>query len=549
MKNLTDLAEWQALIKHQHEIKDQHMRDLFAQDARRFSRFSLQCDELFFDYSRNRISETTLKMLVDLANAINLPEKIAAIFNGVPINSTEKRPVLHSALRDQAGTPIMVKGKDIAPDIAAMREKMRAIVEQVHNKTWLGATGKPIKHVVNVGIGGSHLGPMMCTEALLDFAVPELNFHFISSVDKAGLLEVLNQIDPETSLFIISSKTFSTIETLTNANTISAWMKDKLGADALKKQFIAITTSKEKAIAFGIPEHHILPLWDWVGGRYSIWSAIGLPLMLMIGTKQFDEFLVGAYQMDQHFQRAPFAENIPVLLALLSVWYLNFFHTNVQAIIPYSHRLRSLIAYLQQADMESNGKSIKLNGSQVSYSTGPVIFGEEGCNGQHAYHQLLLQGQHLIPVDFILVGEGASFANDLHQDILIASGLSQAQALMRGKTYEEARAELIAANLSDDEASELAYHRVIPGNRPSNVIFLERLTPKNLGMLLALYEHKIFVQGAIWGINSFDQWGVELGKQLLPAILRGVQGAASDAHTDSATAGMIDKFRKVQADT
>lgn len=550
MKNLTELTEWQALANHQSEINDLHMRDLFSQDALRFSRFSLQCGELFFDYSRNRITEKTLKMLCDLAKAIGLSEKIAALFSGYPINATEKRPALHTALRDRAGTQIMVKGKNIAQEIAAMRQKMCDFVSQIHNKKWLGVTGKPIAHIVNVGIGGSHLGPMMCTQALLDFSVSDLQFHFISSVDKAGLLEVLQKIDPETTLFIISSKTFSTIETLTNANTISAWMQDKLGPEALAKHFIAITTAADKAVAFGILEQHIFPLWDWVGGRYSIWSAIGLPLMLMIGSKHFNEFLNGAYAMDQHFQNAAYGENIPVVLALLSVWYLNFFNTHVQAIIPYSHRLRYLIAYLQQAEMESNGKSIKLNGGNVSYATGPVIFGEEGCNGQHAYHQLLLQGQHLIPVDFILVGEGgASFTTDLHQDILIASGLSQAQALMRGKTYDEARQELLDLNYEEDEASELACHRVIPGNRPSNIIFLERLTPKNLGMLLALYEHKIFVQGAIWGINSFDQWGVELGKQLLPVILRGMKDGLNVAHTDSATEGMINRFRKVQAET
>lgn len=548
MENITQLPEWQMLVQHQQETGNQHMRDLFAADKMRFNRFSLSCGEIFLDYSRNRINECTISLLSALAHAVGLSDKIENLFNGQPINATEKRPALHTALRDQTACPITVKGIDVKTLIAKMREDLAKFVSQITNKTWKGVTGKPIQHIVNVGIGGSHLGPMMCTQALKDYAHSDLQFHFISSVDKTGLLEVLQQIDPETSLFIVSSKTFSTIETLTNARTIAAWMKEKLGENAIKQHFVAITSAKQKALEFGIPEKQIFPLWDWVGGRYSVWSAIGLPLMLMIGIKQFNEFLAGAFAMDEHFRKQDFTKNMPVLLALLGVWYMNFYGTRVQAIIPYAHRLRYLIAYLQQAEMESNGKTTKLNGNQVEYATGPVIFGEEGCNGQHAYHQLLLQGQHLIPVDFILIGKAVACANDVHQDILIASGLSQAQALMRGKSYKEARAELIALNYPEEEANYLAYHRAIPGNRPSNIIFLERLTPKNLGSLLALYEHKIFVQGAIWGINSFDQWGVELGKELLPNILRSVQGDLKEIHADPATAGMIGQFKKNQTE-
>lgn len=545
MTNLTELTEWHALIRHQRSIANQHMRDWFNRDSMRFSRFSLQFGEILFDYSRNRIDDNTIKLLCDLAHAVDLPKKIEALFSGHPINSTEKRPALHTALRNKSHSPIIVNGENIASLIVKAQEKMRDLADKIHSKEWKGVTAKPISHIVNVGIGGSHLGPMMCAHALKDFAISTLQFHFISSVDKAHLNEILKQIDPETTLFIISSKSFTTLETMTNARTIIAWMQDRLGKDVLKHHFIAVTAHAENAIAFGIPKEHIFPLWDWVGGRYSIWSAIGLPLMLMIGSKYFDDFLAGAYEMDQHFRQTDFAENMPVLLALLGIWYMNFFGAHAQAIVPYAHRLRYLIPYLQQVEMESNGKSVSLNNSDLTYTTSPVIFGEEGCDGQHAYHQLLHQGKLLIPVDFILIGNVSADAAN-HQDILIASGLSQAQALMRGKTYEEAQSELVGSNYSHDDAQRLAHHRVIPGNKPSNLLFLERMTPKTLGALLALYEHKIFVQGTIWNINSFDQWGVELGKELLPDILHRVQGTKNDENTDSATAGLINHFRKIK---
>lgn len=545
MKNLTNLEIWQTLIAHQREIANQHMRDWFDQDAQRFAKFTLEADGLLLDYSRNRITEKTIPLLCELANTASLSEKRNALFSGRPINTTEKRPVLHTALRDPHHTTIAVNGENIAPLIIETQKRMRAFTTKLHNKKWLGITDKPITHIVNIGIGGSYLGPMMCTYALKDFAVSDLQFHFISSVDKAHLNEVLQAIDPETTLFIISSKSFSTLETITNAETIATWMRNQFGPDSIAKHFIAITAATEKALAFGITKDHIFPLWDWVGGRYSIWSAIGLPLMLMIGEQQFAEFTQGAYEMDTHFKEADFAKNMPVLLALLGIWYRNFFGASVQAIVPYAHRLRYLIPYLQQADMESNGKNINLDGENIHYATGTVIFGEEGCNGQHAYHQLLHQGQHLIPVDFILVGKPMpkGLVESRH-DILIASGLSQAQALMRGKTYEEAYHALLDANLAETEAAALAKHQVIPGNRPSNVLFLESITPKNLGALIALYEHKIFVQGAIWDINSFDQWGVELGKQLLPDILRCVHDQHEQS-TDSATTGLINYFKKI----
>ncbi|RDI46528.1 glucose-6-phosphate isomerase [Aquicella lusitana] len=546
MKNLTELPEWQALFAHHQEVANLHLRALFAEDRSRFARFSLESGELFLDYSRNRISSETIKLLTELAEAVQLRQKIEALFNGQPINHTEKRPALHTALRDKRHTPIQVNGENIASIIAHMQQQLHDFVDNIHSKTWKGVTGKPIKHIVNLGIGGSHHGPQMAIHALKDFAVSDLQFHFISSVDKAHLNDVLEQIDPETSLFILSSKSFTTIETLTNARTILAWLRDKFGENVLKHHFVAVTAAPEKAIAFGIPKENIFPLWDWVGGRYSIWSAIGLPIALMLGNKHFEDFLAGAYEMDQHFRQADFSKNMPVLLALLTVWYLNFFGARAQAIVPYAHRLRYLVPYLQQAEMESNGKCIRSDSSHILYATGPVIFGEEGCNGQHTYHQLLHQGQHLIPVDFILIGKMSPSANDHHHETLIASGLSQAQALMRGKTFDEAYQELIARHCSPDEAKQLAHHQMIPGNKPSNVLVMEQLTPRNLGALLALYEHKIFVQGIIWDINPFDQWGVELGKQLLPQIIHRLKHMHTEDETDCATEGLIHHYKKIQ---
>ena len=524
MKKLTELPSWLSLIEHQKEIASQEMNDWFLKNPTRFNQFSIESSGLLLDYSRNRINEKTISLLIRLAQNTAIISKIEALFRGLPNNTTEKRPALPTALRDKNHTPILVNRENIAPLIAKTQEKMHRFVFEIHQKIWKGVTGKPITHIVNIGIGGSHMGPKMGREALKDFAVSPLRFHFISTVDKTHLNDVWNEIDPECTLFIISSKSFSTLETMTNAHTIYTRMKNKFGHGVLKHHFIAITKAEEKALAFGIPPEQIFPLWDFVGGRYSIWSAIGLPLMLMIGQNHFSDFLCGAYEMDQHFRKTDFSHNMPVLLGLLGVWYLNFFHANAQAIAPYSHRLRYLIPYLQQAEMESNGKSIGLNGKQIEHTTSPIIFGEEGCNAQHTYHQLLHQGTHFIPVDFILINHTEDL-QDPHQDLLIASGLSQAQALMQGKTDEEAFHDLIAENYAPDEAKTLAPHRKLPGNRPSNILLLDRLTPKNLGALLALYEHKIFVQGAIWEINSFDQWGVELGKQLLPNILKQVENS------------------------
>ncbi len=444
MLNRPELKEWQALITHQKDIANQHMRDWFNEDPERFSRFSLSASDILLDYSRNRITDNTMALLDNLANAVGLKEQIEALFSGKRVNNTENRPALHTALRDSSHAAITVNDENVATLISEAQQRLRAAVSAIHSGEWRGSTSRPFTHIVNIGIGGSYTGPMMCTYALQAYATSRLQFHFISSVDKNHVDEILQRIDPETTLFIISSKSFTTIETLTNAETVIAWMKDRLGADILQHQFAAVTSARAKAVKFGIPEARIFPVWEWVGGRYSVWSAIGLPLMLMLGNAGFDEFLAGADSMDQHFRTAAFRDNMPVILALLGVWYSNFFGAHAQAIVPYAHRLRYFIPYLQQADMESNGKRNNLQGEIVSYTTGPVIFGEEGVIGQHAYHQLLHQGPQLIPADFILTGNDGT-GTDIHQNIIIASALSQAQALMRGKTYEEAREQLIAA--------------------------------------------------------------------------------------------------------
>jgi len=505
------------------------MRDSFEKDKARFERYHLVLDDLLFDYSRNRINEETIPLLCQFANEMGLDRKLRQLFNGDKINISENRAVLHTALRN-AQAPIFTDGKDVSVDINETQKKLTNFANQIHRKTWLGATSKPIKHIVNIGIGGSHLGPRACVQALKDYAINDLSFHFVSTVDKTNLLDVWNKIDPETSLFIISSKSFTTIETMTNAETLRSLMQEALGESACSKHFIAITASVSKALAFGIAPECIFPIWEWVGGRYSVWSSIGFVLLLLIGEEQFEAFLSGARIVDQHFLSAPFHRNIPVVLALLSLWYLNFFGAQAQAIIAYSHLLRHFVPYLQQIDMESNGKSVSMEGETISYNTGPIIFGGEGCNGQHAYHQLLHQGRHFIPVDFILIDSSEErVLLKRHENLLIASALSQATSLLKGKTYEESYLALLDKKIEQSIAKQVAHHQVIPGNKPSNILYLKQLTPKNLGMLIAIYEHKVFVQGALWNINSFDQWGVEQGKQLLPTLLDAMMNVETSA--------------------
>lgn len=536
---LTELTAYPALLQHQKEIAPQRMRDWFATDSQRFQRYSLRVSGILLDYSRNRINDTTLALLFELAKQRSLADQIAALFRGDPINVSENRAVLHTALRGNTTVT-----QNIVDGVESSLAKMRQIVTAIRSGAWVGSSGKPIRHIVNIGIGGSHLGPQMALHALQDFATKTIECHFVSSIDSAHLQDVLSKIDSASTLFILSSKSFSTLETLTNANTIIDWLAPATRETILQQQFIAVTAAPDKAQAFGIPAKHIIPFWDWVGGRYSVWSGVGLPLAIMIGNDHFAEFLAGARVMDEHFRTAPLSHNMPVLLALLGIWYINFFDSPAHAIIPYANRLRHLVSYLQQADMESNGKSVDRNGHCVHYRTGPVIFGEEGINGQHAYHQALHQGQLLIPADFILVANPTTAEYRRHHAITLASCISQATALMQGKTVDEALKELIESGISPDKAAQLAPHQVIAGNKPSNIIALSQLSPENLGALLALYEHKIFVQGIIWDINSFDQWGVELGKALLPTILARLENTDNSEHTvDSATTALTDYLK------
>lgn len=529
MKKLTQLAAWQALQQHYQAIADCSMQEWFAEDAERFKQFSLSFNDILLDYSKNRINPETLSLLIKLAEEVKLSDFTNKLFSGSPINSTENRPVLHMALRDRQSKNLMVNGQNVMADIQAQLQKMQVFTDQVRSGTWCGATGKPIRDIVNIGIGGSHLGPLMVTQALKNYADPKLQCHFISNIDGSQIHEVLEKIDPERSLFIISSKSFTTIETLTNAKVIRQWLQDKLGSIDISSHFIAVTAAAEKAKKWGISETNIFSIWDWVGGRYSVWSAIGLPIALMIGMENFNHFLDGAHEMDVHFKQADFSENMPVLLGLLGVWYINFFGCQSQALVPYAYELNYFRDYIQQADMESNGKRVTRSNLLVDYATGPVILGQQGCDSQHSFFQHLHQSPHFTPIDFILAAHGEHFQEQ--QDILIASALSQAQALMVGRSY------------SNDDADNLAKHKTIPGNRPSNVIFLKKITPHSLGMLMALYEHKIFVQGIIWNINSFDQWGVELGKQLLPAILVDLEKNEMNNAQDSSTAGLINYYR------
>ncbi len=544
--NITELPEWQALTAHHQQIATTHMQDWFDADPERFARMSLHFNDIFLDYSKNRITSETLPLLIRLASAAGLRGKIEELFTGKAVNFTEGRAALHTALRDPSATPLLQHGQDIKPAINHALQQINAFIRKVHSGEWRGSTGKPVRDIINIGIGGSHLGPLLGVNALSDYATLNLRCHFISNIDTMHVSEVLKQIDPEASLFIISSKSFTTLETTTNANTLKAWLQAQIPGKNINIHFAAVTAAAAKATAFGVPVAQIFPVWDWVGGRYSIWSSIGLPLALLIGEENFQEFLRGAHAMDEHFRHTDFEFNMPVIMALLGIWYINFFGANNHAIVPYSHQLTHLRTYLQQADMESNGKNISRDGTLLPYATGPIIWGEQGCNAQHAFHQLLHQGQHFIPVDFILVAQGQqNFAQ--HHDILVASGLSQAQALLYGKSYDAALAELIAAGADKTAAEILARHKSIPGNKPSNLLFVNSITPRSLGALLALYEHKIFVQGAIWNINSFDQWGVELGKQLLPRILADVTGAAELEPHDSSTRGLINHYKKVKA--
>lgn len=546
MSALTRLPSWQALKLHQKEIAPLHMRDLFQQDPQRFSRFSLDQGDFLLDYSKNRITEKTFALLMQLARETQLSQWTEKMFAGEAINFTEGRAVLHTALRNRSNKPVQVDGKDVMPDVKRVLAHMREFSEQVRSGQWLGYSGKAITDIVNIGIGGSDLGPVMVTEALKHYEKPGLNVHFVSNVDGTHLVETLKRIAPETTLFVIASKTFTTQETLTNARSARAWfLRAAKDEAAVARHFVAVSTNAGEVAKFGIDTANMFEFWDWVGGRYSLWSAIGLPIALYLGMDHFEALLDGAFEMDEHFRHAPFEQNMPVILGLLGIWYNNFFGAQSHAVLPYDQYLHRLPAYLQQLDMESNGKRISRNARAVDYQTGPVIWGEPGTNGQHAFYQLIHQGSKIIPADFLMPIDSQNPIGEHHR-ILIANFFAQTQALMQGKTEGEARAELEAAGISGKQLKQLLPHKVFPGNKPTNSILMRKITPHTLGSLIALYEHKVFVQGIIWNLNSFDQWGVELGKQLASNILPELAHDKTATRFDASTNGLINHFKKLK---
>ena len=547
MSSLVHSPAWQALAAHYQKISAVPMRALFAQDPSRFEKFSVRFDDLLFDYSKNRITEETIGLLVALAEQIQLRHWIERMFSGEKINITERRAVLHTALRNLSGQPVFVDGKDVMPAVRSELSKMRNLVREVREESWLGYTGRPITDVVNIGIGGSDLGPVMVTEALRPYWKKGLKVHFVSNVDGTHLAETLKRVFAETTLFCVASKTFTTLETLTNAKSARDWLVGQLGSAAsVPRHFIALTTNAKAVAEFGIDTRNMFEFWDWVGGRYSLWSVIGLPIAVVIGMENFEELLAGAHEMDQHFLKAPLRQNIPVIMGLLGIWYHNFFGAATHAILPYDQYLHRFAAYFQQADMESNGKSADRDGQPVTdYTTGPIIWGEPGTNGQHAFYQLIHQGTRLVPADFLAPAQSHNPLGNHHR-ILLANFFAQTEALMKGKSAAEARAELEHEGLEDAAIERLLPHKIFPGNRPTNSLIFRKLDPRTLGRLIALYEHKIFVQGVVWNINSFDQWGVELGKQLAQAILPELKSDAPVASHDSSTNGLINCFKALR---
>lgn len=540
---LEQTPAWQALGQHYAQVKDLHMRALFAQDPGRFERFSVQFKDILFDYSKNRVTDETMRLLLNLAEEAGLPTWIEAMFSGEKINNTEGRAVLHTALRNQSDTPVFVDGTDVMPEIRRVLSRMRRFSENVRSGEWRGFTGKPITDIVNIGIGGSDLGPKMVCAALKPYSKHGLRVHFVSNVDGTDIAETLKILNPETALFLIASKTFTTQETMTNAHSAREWFLARSGDERhIARHFAAMSTNTQAVRAFGIDPENMFEFWDWVGGRYSLWSAIGLSIALFIGMDNFEALLRGAYEADQHFRGAPLNQNIPVLMALLGIWYNNFFGAQSHAILPYEQYLEHFPAYFQQGDMESNGKSVSRAGETLLYSTGPIIWGQPGTNGQHAFYQLIHQGTKLIPCDFLA---GVESQNPLgsHHAILLSNFLAQTEALMKGRTPEEARAELSAQGYSGAELELLTRAKTFPGNRPTNSFLYQKLTPATLGALIALYEHKIFAQGIIWRVNSFDQMGVELGKQLAKAILPELDGTQPVHTHDSSTNGLINAIK------
>jgi glucose-6-phosphate isomerase len=544
MTEINQTPEWAALEAHWPEIEHLQMRDLFSENPERSGQMSIRQCGILLDYSKNRVTLKTINLLLGLANAADVDGWRRRMFSGERINITENRAVLHVALRNRSNRPIWYDGENVMPAVNAVLEKMERFSERVRSGDWLGHTGKRITDVVNIGIGGSNLGPLMVCEALKHYQQPGLRSHFVSNVDATHLQETIKALDAETTLFIVASKTFTTVETLTNAHTARAWLVARLGDEAaVAKHFVAVSTNAERVSEFGIDPENMFEFWDWVGGRYSLWSAIGLPIAIAIGMPAFYELLQGAHEMDEHFLHADLSENMPVIMALLGIWYTDFAQARSHAILPYDQYLRYLPDYLQQADMESNGKRVTRFGRPVEYATGPVIWGTAGTDGQHAYYQLLHQGTQFIPCDFLVPVNSHNETGDHHQK-LFANCLAQTEALMRGKTRKEARVEMEAAGMQAQQIVDLLPHRIFPGNRPTNTLIIDRITPSRLGSLIALYEHKIFVQGAIWRVNSFDQWGVELGKQLADVILEELLDAERDGAHDSSTQGLINYFHR-----
>ncbi len=540
MPKPTDLATWKALKDHFAQVRDLHMRDLFAEDAGRYDRFHRRLGDLLLDFSKNRITEETLELLLRLAREAGVEAMRDQMFAGEPINVTEGRAVLHVALRHRGEEPILVESQDVMPGVRQTLARMRAFTERIRTGEWTGYTGKRIRDIVNIGIGGSDLGPHMACEALRPYGKEGLRMHFVSNVDGTQIAETLRQVAAESTLFVVASKTFTTEETLTNANTAREWFLEQAGErGAIARHFVAVSTNRQGVEKFGIDPQNMFEFADWVGGRYSLWSAIGLPIALYIGMDSFEEMLAGGYEMDQHFRTAPLEENLPVILGMLGIWYNNFFGFDTHAILPYDQYLHRFPAYLQQADMESNGKGVTRDGQLIAeYDTGPIIWGEPGTNGQHAFYQLLHQGTRVVPADFIAPVQSHNPIGDHHAKLL-ANFFAQTQALMMGRSAREVRQEL------GEEADERQVApRVFEGNRPTNSLMVDKLTPHALGMLIALYEHKIFVQGVVWDVNSFDQWGVELGKKLARAILPELAGPGGAGGFDASTSGLIDHFKQ-----
>ena len=543
MSQLIKSKSWVALEEHYNKIKDIHMRDMFESDKNRFDKYSLEMNDILYDFSKNRINDETIELLYQLAKEVEIPKWIQKMFDGKKINHTEHRAVLHTALRDNGNEPIMLDGIDIRREIKDERDKVKQLAERIRTREWRGATNQAITDVVNIGIGGSHLGPLMVTEALKSHSLHDINIHFVSNIDENHINDTLEYLNPETTFFIIASKTFTTQDTMVNAETARQWYINKLGSEEfINRHFSAVTSNVELAKNFGIDEKNIFKMWDWVGGRYSLWSAIGLSIVIAIGSEQFEELLEGAYEVDEHFRHAPLEENIPVIMGLLGVWYNNFFEAQSMAILPYDQHLHRFPAYLQQADMESNGKYVDREGNDVSYTTGPVIFGEIGIAGQHAFFQLLHQGTKLVPAD-ILAPVYSFRCIARHHRALMSNVFAQTEALMKGKTKEQAYSELQSDGLSEEEINQLLPYKIFPGNRPTSTILFDTLDPKTLGSIIALYEHKIFVQGIIWNVNSFDQWGVELGKQLATSILHELNDAEEINTHDSSTNGLINHYK------